>query len=1141
MSATAELPTLELTLSATVDAEGGLTGFVDVVGGLGSAGGGSPLAGLGQALGGLEERLDIDLSGISQRLPQALETVRNALPPDALRYVEAIEEAYRGVMAFLQESELVKQVRAGADLEQTALALVNDLLNLFRSRLAELAANLVGAEELARVKDALDLVEALRDDFAGNAGELPELLANQLIGVAPDLLDDATAQLGTALAVLEPLGEANLSIDVGPARAALAGAAAEVAQAVLDFDPADAALYGQLEVKLQGLQAALDAAFDALEAFYAAMTTVVESHAWETLFSTYAGALDAIPLDAVPTVDDAVEQIAAVLDDLLARLTMTFSPDDLAERITRLSTRVQDTFAQSPLGQARQIILDFLEQIRESIEGVPTEEVQQAVTAMLQRVKQELDALGITSIRASIEQGFQDAATWIDDTLDDDLLQQVEDALQGLLDQLDAIPIAQVGQALTDAVNSVGTVVADVETALEEGLEEVRGLLARLDEVSFTPVADEVLEEIDTLKAKLQAIKPEALSDAEKFAITAGLALLRAIDLETLIANELKAGFTVVGNEIKGVINQVIAAWEDFRRRLGGFDPSAVLGPLDAVLGEVTGTVERLNGTVVLGPLYEQVDALQARLETLSPGALLDPLQGPYDQAMAVVERVNPDVWVQPLRTLYGEIDRLLDVIDVRPLLDRLEAEERALFGQARAAIVDGLDSVQLPPPLDAFYAQIKRVTLALTDAVFGDPEAGIRDVNLQLSQSVKLSSLFVPLDAAFDQLLRMLDGVPHDDLVAVMEGLRTGLGTALPALDPGAVLARLREGQGRLEELSPALAAAAIPALPALHASLSARLEAAPPGNAGAAASLQARFDLVVAPVRIDVESSRLRRLQASHEALVTAYRRQLNALDATGARTAYARLHANLGRLLPAFLQQPRPVTYEDIRAGLAELRPSGKARRLDAGVERFLAQLRPMEDAINPAVDGFFGIIRDTMLIIHPGTLKEAVGGIYDTLRDKLHVLDPDELADDLRENVYEPLLDPLRALDPAAIKAQVDGLYRQVLTLLTGRVRGFVDQVKVAVDRVLGQVREALAGVLAALRQQVADIVALLEEIIGRLDALILEDVFGRLLRMMDNLEASFNRELDRVRNGFDAMLDAIPLGSGTATASVSVGI
>ena len=39
----------------------------------------------------------------------------------------------------------------------------------------------------AGIRAALDLVEALRDDFAGNAGELPELLANQLIGVAPDL------------------------------------------------------------------------------------------------------------------------------------------------------------------------------------------------------------------------------------------------------------------------------------------------------------------------------------------------------------------------------------------------------------------------------------------------------------------------------------------------------------------------------------------------------------------------------------------------------------------------------------------------------------------------------------------------------------------------------------------------------------------------------------------------------------------------------------------------------------------------------------------------------------------------------------------------------------------------------------------
>ncbi|HLL54859.1 MAG TPA: hypothetical protein VK447_14995, partial [Myxococcaceae bacterium] len=316
-------------------------------------------------------------------------------------------------------------------------------------------------------------------------------------------------------------------------------------------------------------------------------------------------------------------------------------------------------------------------------------------------------------------------------------------------------------------------------------------------------------------------------------------------------------------------------------------------------------------------------------------------------------------------------------------------------------------------------------------------------------------------------------------------------------------------------------------------------KLEVAPPGNQAAAVSLLARFDLVLQPVRIDVDASRLRRLQTSHDNLVTALRLKINALQATGAEAAYTRLDANLGRLLPAFLRQSEPLTYEQIRAGLMTLRPSTKARRLDTSLDLFLAQLKPMESALNPAINGFFRTIKDTALIIHPAMLKEAVTGVYDTVRAKLHVLDPDELSQSLRENIYEPLLEPLKALDPAVLEAQLDGLYQNVLASLTGKVKGFIDQVKGAFDQVMGQIRQALAGVLDALKAEIAAILEKLAALLANLDTLVLDDLFGGLLRMIDNLETSFNEELDRVQNEFDAMLNAIPLGSSGGSASVSL--
>jgi uncharacterized protein (DUF2267 family) len=172
----------------------------------------------------------------------------------------------------------------------------------------------------------------------------------------------------------------------------------------------------------------------------------------------------------------------------------------------------------------------------------------------------------------------------------------------------------------------------------------------------------------------------------------------------------------------------------------------------------------------------------------------------------------------------------------------------------------------------------------------------------------------------------------------------------------------------------------------------------------------------------------------------------------------------------------------------------------------------------------------------LALHPGSLKDAVSAVYATLRQKLHVLDPDQLASSLRASVWDPLMDPLRAIDPSVLKAQLDALYQDLLTKITGGVRGLLDQVKQAVDAFLAQVRQALSQVLDALKAQIEEILAGVTALLAQIDKLLVDDLFHRLLNLLANLKTSFNQQLDRVRNEFDSMLKAIPLG-GSAAATV----
>jgi uncharacterized protein (DUF2267 family) len=1133
--AAASLPNLDDALDAATNAQNGLSAFMQVAGSLRGTGAGSPLHAVQQAFGGVQGALQIDVSGISQRLPQAITTIQNALPADALAFVEKLNESYKALADFLSNSDLVKQIKPGDDLEKTALALIEGILDHFGDRLTQLGTSLIDADTLARVTAALAALEQMAGGHVPAPGELASFLARQLVGVEHDVLGAARQHLDTAVALIDPLTAESLEARIGATRDAALAAFQQVAVAVRDFDASNPAAYAALEALLQAWSVAVNAAFDAVDAACGALTAVVAAPAWDALFSAYATVLAAVPLEDVPTVDDAVDAMAALLESLLSRLRMSLSPQDLARQVARVSASLHDLFAQSPLSQVQQILIDFIGRIQSAVEAVPTEDVDKAVTGMLQRVKQEIDALHIDQVRSSIAGGFQHAHDFIDENIGDDLLGGISDTLDGALQQFNQIPIADLGQAIADVVQEAGAVIQQLAGELSSALDELKSLLAQLDGVDFRPLADEVVDEIDALKSKLAAINPNALSDVEKVAIQAGLSLLRAVDLESMIESELKQGFAAIDHELTQAVQAVLDAWLVFRNRIGGFDGSAIAGPVNALLDQVGNAVNGVNGTLVLAPLDGLVDQMLAQAATLSPGVLLEPLKAPYQQMMAAINRANPDVWVQPLRALHAEIDRLITLIDITPLLDTLEQKERDLFTQARNGLANALAGVHLPAPLDGFLDTMKALMLGLADAVFGDPDGSLRQFNLTLASSVKPSTLFKPLDEAFDRLLAAIDKLPAADVLAALEAVRRGLGAALPAMNPAGVLAAMREAQNRLQLLSPG-ALAGVVALPALRVRLDAKLDLSA-GNDAAKVSLRARFDLVTAPLNLDDPQSRLQRLDARHRALVAALRQRINGLDASGAQAAYARLDAGLTRLLPDFLRQPQPLTMADVRAGLATLRPSTKARRIDLAVDRFLADLAPLQTELHDAVNGFFGEIRQAALVLHPAGLKSAVAGVYDTLRQKLHVLDPDELASQLHETIWDPLTDPLKAIDPAAIQQQLDALYQQLIAKLGSSLRGMLTQVKVAIDAFLAQARAALKQVLDALKAQLEAILADVAALLQQVDQLVVHDLLERLLALLANLETSFNQQLDRVRNEFDAMLDAIPLGSSSAAVSV----
>ncbi|HEY0735150.1 MAG TPA: hypothetical protein VGD69_09620, partial [Herpetosiphonaceae bacterium] len=566
-----------------------------------------------------------------------------------------------------------------------------------------------------------------------------------------------------------------------------------------------------------------------------------------------------------------------------------------------------------------------------------------------------------------------------------------------------------------------------------------------------------------------------------------------------------------------------------------------LLKPIQELLGQVTGALNNLSGSTVITPLTRLVDEAIAQLEAISPAQLLDPLQEPYEAMLRVVEQINPERWLAPLNTIYDEIDKLIAKVDLVPLMDALEQQRVQLFAEARDSVLSSIDSLQLPQPLGTFLDELKPLVVGLADALFGDPTTAVPQAAADLRSRYSLSSLCAPLDLAFEQLTQLLDQIPHDDLVTTMETLRQNLGFGLHKLDPSALPARFRALLAAFSERSPEKLLGGTLSLPSLRAGFEARAEVAPADRQEAVVAVRARFDAVLQIVVPGLPASRIAPLTQAHAALMASLDQRAANLDIAGAATAYRQLYEGLDRLLPDFLRQSRPLSHADILAGIEALRPSVRAARLDTTLARFLDLVQPLADQIADLTNSFFGVLHEAVQLISPLTLRDSVAGIYDTIRDKIRIINPDRLAASIRSTILDPIMAPLQAMNPATIKARLQQLYEALLMALRDGARQLLDQITAALNDLLREVRTQIRALIGQVEATIKQALTEIEAVIKQLEGLIFVEILGRLGRLIDQLGVNFDKELDRVLNAFDQMLHAIPLGSSSASASVTVGV
>jgi uncharacterized protein (DUF2267 family) len=196
--------------------------------------------------------------------------------------------------------------------------------------------------------------------------------------------------------------------------------------------------------------------------------------------------------------------------------------------------------------------------------------------------------------------------------------------------------------------------------------------------------------------------------------------------------------------------------------------------------------------------------------------------------------------------------------------------------------------------------------------------------------------------------------------------------------------------------------------------------------------------------------------------------------------------------------------------------------------------------MQQTVQPALDDFFQVIRDTANLLSPLAIKDAAAAVYEAIRQKLRILDPQELASGLRTSIFDPLMAALAQVDPAQWKQRLDAVFQRLVQALTTNIKLILDDIVGVIDSGLRLVRDQINALAAQLKAVVTSLAQGVQEILEKVEHLVFIDILDRLRKLIENLEANFDQELDRVRAAFDDMLAAIPLGASGRTASASVG-
>jgi hypothetical protein len=1026
------------------------------------------------------------------------------------------------------ESPITEVFSSIGDIANLSASDPASLLMALSEPLQQIASILGENAEIQRIREFIAKIQDIESQISAAPDQLATLLTDQIQAA----IEEATQLVSPVFQQLEGF------IDYLESRAQLTGLQEDYDAILLKLLPTES---DSIATAIESLDFSSDIDFAALDGSLRTSFAMLQNFSKETEIRLE-GAVELLPefnTDAwIQRVTSAANTASASelnsLESLLATWRETLiqaqdvisglSLDNILEPLAQFSEQIQPALQGLDLASVEAQLTQGLQTSTNVVETVS-----QAQIDMLARfqgisnsIVQTIDAVNLDAVTVSIDNSISaidPVLTQIEGSIDD-VSTEVQASLDSINGELQTLqskltdPAGEYRAPIEDFLNSINDAIPDnIPAELENIGQQLADAISGLENIALDPVFDSVVEQLENMRAELQAVDAGSLSPILQAALSTALAVFKSFDYESevegFLTDKFDTAVAVVDEEAIQLLQDQI---DGILVHVRSYNPSMLFDTLGItqVYDDMVSDINNFRPSDGLADIVDTLNSAMDELEAMTPGKILQPIVEPLDQLKTQVNALSLDpVFIQiqqaldALKALLTRLDISAFVADITGAIDQLKLQLQALL------TVEGLLE-----PLQPIHQAVMDAVTTVDPSVLLQPLTDVQQALLGAIDSVDETAL----TNSINTIASTIDSFSLPQVKANLQGKTQALADSVDSLDLPAKFNELRSIQQSVKTAIEARGEQADADTESRRQALLGTINAMDPLPLMATSLVQFREfqnGTMALATELDSQMSEGGGLEQPLESLSDRLR-EIGPDIEEGIDDVKQALRDIVNQALEASGVDQINEIYTELQNTLASYAPSN----LEAAIDELIA---PFTDAIDELVD--------------PSEVFDEVLTAFDNLKS---LIDPglDDFLVQLRDQL-EPILEAItskvESLDPGIIIGPLDAKYADIIAIkdqLQAKIQALLDSLDAPYETVV-QTIEALNPAQVLAEPLDATYQLILNKVDGIDIHVVFEPLFEALRALLDQLIAGIKRTGD----AFELFLNAAPSGSDGASVSI----